>query len=327
MPVPYNLTFNIDIWTTNTDTKLQILEQIFVLFNPSIQLQSNSNPLDWTSVFEVELTDINWSSRSVPAGVDEQLDISTMTFSSPIWISPPAKVKRQSIIQRIINDIHSSPNLDDLGYSEEYADFFGSVAELGEVVVTPNDLYIQIAGSTAKLVNNAGIGQKWSDIIEMLGEIKATSKLKLNVSADSDNELNMIVGSVTANPLDDTALIFNLDSDTLPVDTLDDVDKIIDPRDNYPGDGTLTAATTGQRYLITEDLDKTGYPNWNIDASENDIISYNGSAWTVVFDASSISTAQFTTNSFTSKQFKWTGIGWISSSEGEYKPGFWRLVL
>lgn len=41
MPVPYNLTFNIDIWTTNTDTKLQILEQIFVLFNPSIQLQYN----------------------------------------------------------------------------------------------------------------------------------------------------------------------------------------------------------------------------------------------------------------------------------------------
>ena len=38
MPVPYNLTINVDVWCTNTDTKLQILEQIFVLFNPSIQL-------------------------------------------------------------------------------------------------------------------------------------------------------------------------------------------------------------------------------------------------------------------------------------------------
>ena len=27
MPVPYNLTIQVDIWTTNTDTKLQILEQ------------------------------------------------------------------------------------------------------------------------------------------------------------------------------------------------------------------------------------------------------------------------------------------------------------
>ena len=52
-----------------------------------------------------------------------------------------------------------------------------------------------------------------------------------------------------------------------------------------------------------------------------------GTKWTVVFDASANQTAQFTTNTFTSKQFKWTGTGWISSSEGEYKPGYWRLIL
>lgn len=328
MPVPYNMTINVDIWTTNTDTKLQILEQIFVLFNPSIQLQSNSNPLDWTSVFEVELADINWSSRAVPAGVDETLDISTMSFTSPIWISPPAKVKRQAIIQRIINDIHSTPDIGELGYSEDYADFFGPTAELAEVVVTPNDLFLQITGSTAKLVNASNVGQKWSDIIEMMGELRTTSKLKLNISADTDNELNMLVGSVTKNPVDDTALIFNLDTDTLPVDTLSDVDKIIDPTSNYPGDGTLAAASTGQRYLITEQIDNVGFPNWGVDAQENDIISYDGSKWSVVFDASANSdSTHFLHNTFTSKQFKWTGVGWISSYEGEYRPGYWRLVL
>ena len=328
MPVPYNMTINVDIWTTNTDTKLQILEQIFVLFNPSIQLQSNSNPLDWTSVFEVELADINWSSRAVPAGVDETLDISTMSFTSPIWISPPAKVKRQAIIQRIINDIHSTPDIGELGYSEDYADFFGPTAELAEVVVTPNDLFLQITGSTAKLVNASNVGQKWSDIIEMMGELRTTSKLKLNISADTDNELNMLVGSVTKNPVDDTALIFNLDTDTLPVDTLSDVDKIIDPTTNYPGDGTLAAASTGQRYLITEQIDNIGFPNWGVDAQENDIISYDGSKWSVVFDASANSdSTHFLHNTFTSKQFKWTGVGWISSYEGEYRPGYWRLVL
>ncbi len=317
MPVPYNMTINVDIWTTNTDTKLQILEQIFVLFNPSIQLQSNSNPLDWTSVFEVELADINWSSRAVPAGVDETLDISTMSFTSPIWISPPAKVKRQAIIQRIINDIHSTPDIGELGYSEDYADFFGPTAELAEVVVTPNDLFLQITGSTAKLVNASNVGQKWSDIIEMMGELRTTSKLKLNISADTDNELNMLVGSVTKNPVDDTALIFNLDTDTLPVDTLSDVDKIIDPTSNYPGDGTLAAASTGQRYLITEQIDNVGFPNWGVDAQENDIISYDGSKWSVVFDASANSdSTHFLHNTFTSKQFKWTGVGWISSYEG-----------
>ena len=328
MPVPYNMTINVDIWSTNTDTKLQILEQIFVLFNPSIQLQSNSNPLDWTSVFEVELADINWSSRAVPAGVDEQLDISTLSFTSPIWISPPAKVKRQAIIQRIINDIHSTPDIGELGYSEDYADFFGPIADLAEVIVTPNDLYLQVTGSTAKLVDATNNGQKWSDIIEMMGELRTTSKLKLNISSDTDDELNMLVGSVSKNPVDDTALIFNLDTDTLPVDTLSDVDKIIDPTSNYPGDGTLAAASTGQRYLITENIDDVGFPNWGIDASENDIITYDGSKWSVVFDASANSdTTHFLHNTFTSKQFKWTGVGWISSYEGEYRPGYWRLLL
>jgi hypothetical protein len=327
MPVPYNMTVNVDIWTTNTDTKLQILEQIFVLFNPSIQLQSNDNPLDWSSVFEVELTDINWSSRSVPAGVDENLDISTLTFAIPIWISPPAKVKRQSIIQKIIADIHSTSDIAGLGYSEDYADFFGDITDTAEIIVTPGDFYVQVTGSTARLVDSGGIGKNWADIIEQQGEVTATSKLKLNISNDSDNELNMLVGGISKNPLDNTALIFNLDTDTLPSDTLDDVDKIIDPRENYPGDGTLAAASAGQRYLITETLDEVGYPNWGLDANENDIIQYNGSAWTVVFDSQNVTSEQFTTNTFTSKQYKWTGSAWISSYEGEYNPGFWSLVL
>ena len=64
-----------------------------------------------------------------------------------------------------------------------------------------------------------------------------------------------------------------------------------------------------------------------IEAKENDIIEYDGSNWTVVFNSNNVSTPQYVTNSFTSKQFKWTGKLWISSYEGEYNPGFWRLVL
>jgi len=327
MPVPYNMSINVDIWTTNTDTKLQVLEQIFVLFNPSIQLQSNDNPLDWSNVFEVELTDINWTSRAIPAGVDESLDISTLNFAVPIWISPPAKIKRQSIIQRIVNDIHNVSDFNELGYSPDYADFFGAVDDLAEVIVTPNDYYVQVVGATATLVDNTGNSAIWSDIIEMQGTLSATSLLKLNISNDGDNELNMLVGTVAETPGVPETLIFNLDTDTLPTNTITNVDKIIDPHTNYPGDGTLDPAAIGQRYLITEDLDDVGYPNWGLDASANDIIEYNGSAWTVSFDASATSSTQYVTNDNTSKQFRWTGTQWISSYEGTYNPGFWRLVL
>jgi hypothetical protein len=327
MPVPYNLTFNVDIWTTNTDTKLQILEQIFVLFNPSIQLQSNSNPLDWTSVFEIELSDISWSSRSVPAGVDESLDISTLTFNSPIWISPPAKVKRQSIIQQIIADVHSTSSIADLGYSEDYADFFGNIPDTFEIIVTAGDYKVQVTGNSAILIDENEQPIAWSNIIDQQGKLSATSLLKLNIGNDSDNELGLLVGTVTSHPTSPTTLIFNLDADTLPTNTINDVNKIIDPRENYPGDGTLDAVTTGQRYLITQEITASGYPNWNVNADENDIIEYNGSNWIVVFDASSISEEQYVTNTFTSKQYRWINNNWISSYEGEYNPSFWRLTL
>jgi hypothetical protein len=36
MPTPFDLSLKVDIWTTSTDQKLQILEQILTLFNPSL---------------------------------------------------------------------------------------------------------------------------------------------------------------------------------------------------------------------------------------------------------------------------------------------------
>lgn len=326
MPVPYNMTIQVDIWTTNTDTKLQLLEQLFVLFNPSIQLQSNDNPLDWTSVFEVEMTDIAWSSRSIPAGVDESLDIATLTFSVPIWISPPAKVKRQAIIQQIISDLHSVESIGDLGYSSAYYDFFSGIANDSQIVITPNDYRVQLSGSSAFLVDLTGVRQNWADILEMQGTLSALSMLRLNISNDADNDSDFVTGSVAANPTDPTALIFNLDTDTLPGNSLNDVDRIVNPRASSPSNG-LPAAALGQRYLITEDISQSGFPDWGIDAVANDIIQYNGSAWQIAFNSKSITSVQYVTNDYTSKQYKWTGSAWISSYEGEYNPGYWRLVL
>jgi hypothetical protein len=40
MPTPYNLTVQVDVITSNFDQKLQIMEQILMLFNPSLELQS-----------------------------------------------------------------------------------------------------------------------------------------------------------------------------------------------------------------------------------------------------------------------------------------------
>src|SRR6056300_546937 len=105
MPTPYQLSVNVDIWSSNTDQKLQILEQILMLFNPSLEIQTTDNYIDWTSLSVVNLTGVTFSSRSIPIGTESEIDIATLNFQTPIWISPPVKVKRLGVITSIIQSI------------------------------------------------------------------------------------------------------------------------------------------------------------------------------------------------------------------------------
>jgi hypothetical protein len=108
MPTPFKLTMKCDIWSTSTEQKLQILEQILVLFNPSLELQTTDNYIDWTSLSTLTLTGTNWSSRTVPVGNDSPIDIATLTFETPIWISPPVKIKHLGVITNIITSLYSN---------------------------------------------------------------------------------------------------------------------------------------------------------------------------------------------------------------------------
>ena len=298
MPVPYNLTMQVDIWSGNTDQKLQLLEQILILFNPSIQLQQNTNPLDWTSVFGWLLTTMN---RSVPAGVDETIDVSTLTFTLPIWLSPPAKVKRQKIINTIVNNIYDTSSVSNLGYDEDIYDFFRTLDDDFELhTIVPNNYEVKIEGTDAVLYKDGSTLANWTDLLEILApqgsqgslanasvqidDIPLTtgSTLQLNISNDVDASTNLISGFVTRNSLESSKLVFTLDADTLPSTTLTDVTRIVDASVNYPGDGVLDAAAVGQRYLLTGEIQGN---QWGINADVNDIIEYSGSAWNIVFDA------------------------------------------
>ena len=331
MPVPYDLTINVDVWCSNTEQKLQLLEQILTLFNPTVEIQANTNPLDWTNITVVELIDIQWSSRSVPQGVDSQLDIATLIFQVPIWINPPAKVKKQSIIHSIINRIHLDDNLSDLEYDKNMQDFFDQFSNLEEIVVTPQDTQIDVTGNTISLLNAHGVneGYSWKEFFEQYGEFQAsTSKIKLRRASDIEDSTQDIIGTIAYNPANDNQLIFTIDSATLPTNTQTAVLKIIDPQKNTPGDGTLVGQQAGQRYLIINDIVQ-GSTNWgNIVASANDIIEFDGIQWQVSFDASiNGSTIQYVTNSATGYQYKWTGTEWIDTYQGQYRPGYWILNL
>lgn len=104
-PTPYTLSVNVDIWSTSTDQKLQIMEQIMMLFNPDLEFQTTDNYVDWTSLSVLQLENINFSSRNIPVGTESEIDVATLGFTAPIYISPPVKVKKLGVITDIITSI------------------------------------------------------------------------------------------------------------------------------------------------------------------------------------------------------------------------------
>lgn len=337
MPVPYLLKIQLDIWTTNTTQKLQILEQILTLFNPSLEIQSTDNYIDWTSLTVLELTSNSWSSRTIPQGTESAIDISSLTFDIPIFISPPAKVTKMGVIHKVISsafdangDAQAALTNDDLllGTRQKITPFGYQTILIGNQLQIISDKAVDSAVGTL----NASVSQAsnilWKDLVNVYGALRpGISQIKLVIPGTT----NEVSGTVAYHPSDDRFLLFTVDADSVPTNTLTALTKVIDPITQGPGAG-LAAAASGQRYLLLDDIGSATNTDaadaWgNLVASKNDIVQYDGTNWSVSFDASGTSTQQFVTNSTTSIQYKWDGTTWSKSYQGLFKGGEWSLVI
>lgn len=336
MPVPYDLTMQLDIWTSNTEQKLQLLEQILVLFNPSLNIHTSDNEFDWTSLTYVELSNVVWSIRQIPQGVDDIIDVASLEFNFPVLINPPAKVRKQTIIHTIINKLQEvDVNSDDIELFEQGIPIS---APTQYTLVALEDYQIQFLNGEATILTKAGTqvdsnGQllDWKDILKNFGALRpGISNMRFKRTNDPLSYDNDVIGTLQYHPTQANKLIVTLDPDTLPKNTLPTVDAIIDPTKAGPGVGSIPVSATGQRYLVLDKVPTGAGSNWGtVNADTNDIIEYNGSSWVVVFDADQTSTTQFVTNTTTSKQYEWDGQNqqWIDSYEGVYSVGYWRIYL
>ena len=343
MPVPYDLEINVDIWTSNTNQKLQILEQILTLFNPGLEIQSTDNFIDWTSLSVMYLEQVTWSSRSIPQGTDDPIDIATLRFVMPIWISPPAKVKKLGVVQKIIASVFdASGDYTDaiydndllMGTRQKFTPFNYQTLLLGN--------QLQVLEPSAVVLNDQGVevptappsNLMWHTVIDLYGSMRnGISQVRL----DNPYDDSIIVGTVAYHPTDDRFLLFTVDTDTIPQNTLNAVNAIVDPQRKGPGTTAgLPAASAGQRYLFI--TNSTGSATGNAEAwrgtdgsplvaNANDIVEYDGTRWNVVFDSSNNSGVQYVTNLTTSVQYRWAGGEWLKSYEGLYPEGEWSLVL
>ena len=287
-PTPYTLSVNVDVWSTSTDQKLQILEQIFMLFNPDLEFQTSDNYVDWTSLSALYLEDINFSSRTIPVGTQDDIDVATLGFTAPIYISPPSKVKKLGIITDIITGVYSQdagtislegfnpPTTSDQGAASGVTVLpDGTVVNAGNVgitstssvsntgldlsnpiVVSYRDFDLIINDDEAKLAKNKKlrVGDiSWLNIIEA----ELPSKYQPNISqirlrrAELSGE---IIGTFNIPSNDTHTMIIDWDEDTLPANTIitgpSKTDGTIDYIINPITYNPQTVKTPGVRLLL-----------------------------------------------------------------------------
>jgi hypothetical protein len=361
MPTPFKLTVKVDIWASSTEQKLQIMEQILVLFNPSLEIQSTDNYIDWTSLSLLDLTDLTWSSRSVPVGNDSPIDIATLTLESPIWISPPVKVKKLGVITNIITSIYDGVGTENYGYidglgvdntsngpslgsilstqSTSISGGFGILAINGQVQLLNPGENSTADNDQLAIPTKQGTPVDWLALLDQYPGKYIAGAGHIYLIQPTGYEVS---GTFTVNVLDSTMLTVTWNTDTYPGNTTitsvnraspGTFDAIINPLTFNPVDN---APVTGRRYLLIDDIGDTQtntYTNnsvaWGtLIARANDIIEYDGTAWTVVFSAAqNAENLIYQTNIYTGVQYKWNGVSWVKSFEGEYRAGAWRLVL
>ena len=309
------------------------------MFNPSLELQTTDNYIDWTSLSVLNLKNLSFSSRTIPVGANDEIDICSMEFDMPVWLSPPAKVKKLGIVQTVISNVFTESgdiiNLDNLVFNRSKGSF-GTTTNNYRVLLFksntgPNNLldgqYDVTLLNKDAAAQSLGLYEKttavggtldWNTILELHGGYKPGAQIYFEKPNGGE-----IVGTFVINPLDPSILTVSIDVDTLPGNSDIDstipgiasrgtVDAIIDPYKFNPLEtfGSHSGITLGIRYLMLDDVnnspnqgDFVKYPFDPTDGSSRD--PYRGPrGWTNSNGSDPIISA----NSIV----EWNGSSWVT---------------
>jgi hypothetical protein len=254
----------------------------------------------------------------------------------PIWISSPAKIKKLGVIHKIIASIFKGNALTDmqdddmlLGTRQKITPYGYKILFIGNTLqILPSNEAFYPRNTDLELPTNPDTTVYWQSVLNVYGTVRpGISQIWLqNPYMDTE-----IVGTLAFNPTDDRLLIYDVDIDTLPENTLQAVDSVVNPLLKGPGHG-LPVAESGQRYLIVEaignELNSDPSIAWgNVVANANDIIEFDGLDWVVSFDSVNTLTIEYVTNLTTEVQYRWAESMWMKSYEGWYDQGDYSIVI
>lgn len=322
-PVNIPIRFKLFMWTTNIDQKLQLFEQLRLIYTPSVDIQESTNFLDWTNLSTLELTDWSWGSKMLPIGTDDPIDIMEFTFVMNTFLTPPAKVTPENQVETIIIDKGFGHCPDDL--------FHRSLNQVVRSVHTPGNHYIKVEDNIITLLDEGGITTK-TNWITLFGKynqfVNNQTQLKIKILTDDlENSVNSVFGTIEIHPLNDKQLIWTIDQDSLPSITLDPIDEVINPLEEFPDNG-LPTAQLGQRYLLIDHIPENTVAWGDITAFSDDIIEYYDNKWNVVFSSKDNENREVVIDTSSNTRYLWDkDNGWVNVIEGTWRPGFWSLIF
>jgi hypothetical protein len=232
----------------------------------------------------------------------------------PVFISPPAKVKKLGIVQSIVANVFTEQgevlNLEDLIYNNSAPSanisgqpygryrvllFKSNTGNISDnqydlTLVNPSDAVISL-GLVEKETKNGDVID-WTIILNLQGGYIPGSEVYFKKASGFE-----IVGTFVTNPLDPSILTITLDADTYPAN--DDinstipgvaargtVDAIIDPYKYNPLEvyGSHAAIPLGLRFLMLDDVNNSknrgGFINLPSQPADSTSVPYRGpQAW------------------------------------------------
>jgi hypothetical protein len=322
------------------------------------------------------MTSTNFSSRTIPQGAESEIDICSLEFTMPVWITPPAKVKKLGIVQTIINNVFTEEgdikDLESLIYNRQKGTwgtttnrfrvllFKSNTGNLRDgqydvTVVDPSAAVLATGLNDISYKN--GDPFDWNRLFEIQGGYKPGCEIWFEQPTGYE-----IRGTFVVNPLDPSILVASLDTDTFPsntdiassvngLDSRGTVDAIIDPYKFNPIEtfGGQYLIPLGIRYLMLDDVNNSANvggnttfpPTYAYDGPDawknangtdpvikaNSIIEWDGENWIELWDPATGTNPTYIQNIRTGIQYKWDGVQWLKSFEGEYAPGLWGFAL
>jgi hypothetical protein len=124
MPVPYNISYTLNVFTATAEGGLQIIEQVLPYFQPDYTVTVNAIPgLDIKRDVPIVLNSVNYEDSYNGDYTTRRAVIYTLTFTAKTYLFGPAQT--QKVVKTVQSDLYSDTDTTNKAREER-------------IVITPN---------------------------------------------------------------------------------------------------------------------------------------------------------------------------------------------